>query len=704
VPSRPVSDPRYLKARRALEEAVSYQQQGLLAQAEKSYARAIAKTPDYFDALHFYGLFKYQQGKFSDALKLIAKATKINPRSANAFNSLGTVFGASGRHVDALASFDSALALDQNHISALSNRGNSLNALRRFQETIISCDRALSINPNYLEAYIPRGAALLECNRHVEGLESYQRAIRLNPNYEMGWMGGGNALFKLRRHDEAIGAYDKALALKPDLAGAWLGRGNVLFEFKRYDEALACYDKARALKPDLTGIEGLCFYAKMLVCNWSNFDTEIEHLTSSIRNDKTSCDPFTFIAVSSSPEDQLRCAKLWATPKSRASQNAVWRGERYQHDRIRVAYVSADFRQHAVSFLAAGMFEHHDKSRFEITAISIGPDDNSEIRQRLKGSFEHFIDATTLSDGEIALRINEAEIDLLIDLQGFTTGERLNIFAQRPAPVQVNYLGYPGTTGASYIDYIIADPTIIRDEDRKFYSEKIAVLPNSYQANDRKRIISNKVFNRSDAGLPSQGFVFCCFNNNYKINPLMFDCWMRLLDQVEGSVLWLLADNASATSNLRRHAVERGANPERLIFASRLPLAEHLARHRLADLFLDTSPFNAHTTASDALWAGLPVLTCVGKTFAGRVASSLLNAIGMPELITGTMENYEQMAIDLATNPEQLALVKRKLTENRLSAALFDTALFTKHIEAAYAAMHERHLAGLPPEHIAVAG
>ena len=352
------------------------------------------------------------------------------------------------------------------------------------------------------------------------------------------------------------------------------------------------------------------------------------------------------------------------------------------------------------------VYEHARKcvpqSRFEMTAISIGPDDNSEMRQRLKHSFDHFIDATILSDEEIASRIRVTEIDILIDLKGFTQDARTNVFARRPAPIQANYIGYPGTMGAEYIDYIIADQTVIPENSKQYYLEKIVYLPTSYQVNDSKRFISDKAFTRTQLGLPPTGFVFCSFNNNYKITPRIFDCWMRILKQVESSVLWLLEDNPTAASNLRKEATTRGVNPERLIFAKRLPIAEHLARHRLADLFLDTLPYSAHTTASDALWAGLPVLTCLGETFAGRVAASLLNAIGLPELIAATPEAYEQMAIDLATHPEKLAVIKRKLAENRLTTPLFDTKLFTKHIEAAYIAMYERHQAGLAPDHISI--
>ncbi len=355
----------------------------------------------------------------------------------------------------------------------------------------------------------------------------------------------------------------------------------------------------------------------------------------------------------------------------------------------------------------AGIFECHDKSRFDVTGLSCGPDDQSETRQRLTAAFESFIDIATQSDDQIASLVRELEIDIFVNLAGFTSGSRTGVFAKRPAPLQVNYLGYAGTMGAQFIDYIFADKIMIPESRHMCYSEKAVLLPNSYfptsyQINDARRSIPDRTFTRSELGLPPTGLVFCCFNNSYKIAPGFFDSWKRILNQVEGSVLWILKFNAKMASNLRTEAVTRGIAAERLIFAKRMSMPDHLARHRLADLFLDTLPCNAHTTASDALWAGLPVLTCLGETFAGRVAGSLLNAIQLPELITTTLEDYERLAIDLASHPEKLASIKSKLAERRLTAPLFDTKLFTRHIEAAYAAMHKRQQAGLPPDHIIV--
>jgi len=441
----------------------------------------------------------------------------------------------------------------------------------------------------------------------------------------------------------------------------------------------------------------------MHLCDWTDLSAEREHLISSVKEGKANASPFSLIAISKSSDDQLRCAKLWVSKECPASARPIWDGEVYQHDKIRIGYVSGDFSQHPVSYLIAGVFECHDKARFETTAISIGPDDKSELRNRLKNAFDHFLDVNSLSDDEIAYQIRQNEIDVLVDLTGFTQHARSCIFARRPAPIQINYLGFPATMGASYIDYVIADKTVLPESHQQHFSEKIVYLPHSYQANDSKRAISEKKFSREEMGLKDASFVFCCFNNSFKILPETFDCWVRILKQVEGSVLWLLEGNATAAENLKEEARRRGLNAQRLVFAPRISSPDHLARHRCADLFLDALPYNAHTTASDALWAGLPVLTQIGETFAGRVAASLLNAVGLPELVTSTAQEYEELAVDLATNRGKMAALKSKLAHNRSTMPLFDTQLFTRHLERSYEAMYERHKRGLPPAHISVA-
>ena len=594
--------------------------------------------------------------------------------------------------------------LDQQpqHFDAMHMLGVIALQTRRTERGLELIRKAIALNDKVAAAHNNLGKALSDLKFSADALASFDRAIALDPGFAEAHANRGNALVNLRRAEEALASYQQAIAVKPDYAEAYRNRGNVFSGLKRYDEAFAAYDKVLALKPNLPGAEGHRLYAKMHLCDWTDLDAESAHLIASLRAGHANTQPFILLAVPCFAGDQLRCAELWVASHFPA-RKPVWQGERYHHDRIRIAYLSADFRQHAISLLMTGMFECHDKSRFEVTALSFGVDDNSEIRERVKTAFERFVDVRAYSDEQIADLIQTLEIDIAVDLMGFTTGSRTGILARRPAPIQAHYMGFPGTMGAPYIDFIIADRMVIPDDQREFYAEKLALLPDSYFVNDSKRPIADRNFTRAELGLPPAGFVFCCFNNSHKITPCLFDCWMRILNRVEGSVLWLFQDNAKAADNLRKEARARGVAAGRLIFAGRMPSPEHLARHRAADLCLDTLPYNAHTTASDALWAGLPVLTCLGEAFAGRVAASLLGAIGLPELITTNLEDYERLAIEFATQPDRLADIKQKLTRNRLTTPLFDTRLFTRHIEAAYIAMHARHQAGLAPDHITIA-
>src|SRR6185295_8137969 len=448
-------------------------------------------------------------------------------------------------------------------------------------------------------------------------------------------------------------------------------------------------------------LRGHLMFCKLQCCDWSGFETERGDIIAALRQGKRALPPVLSAALLESPGEQLRAAQILAQDKF-APASPLWRGETYRHERIRVAYVSADFRAHATAVLTAGLFEQHDRQRFETIAISFGPEDESPLRDRVKRAFDRFVDMRGRDDVEIARFIRESEIDVAIDLKGYTSDARPAIFALKPAPVQVNYLGFPGTMGVNFMDYIVADPMVVPPADEAHYSEKIVWLPDSYQPNDRMREIATGDLSRGAAGLPERGFVFCCFNNSYKIQPPFFEMWLRLLRQIEGSVLWLLADNPAAMANLKREGEKHGVDAKRLVFAPRRDLKDHLARHRLADLFLDTLPYNAHTTASDALCAGLPVLTCLGNTFAGRVAGSILNAAGMPELVTNSLAEYEARALTLARDPAMLAAVKSKLQTNLATAPLFDIARYTRHLEAAYVTMHERRQRGLAPASFAV--
>ena len=727
---------RHAKAFRKLDQAVALERNGSLAEADSAYADVIRSNPQYFDALHLYGLLKFKKGQLSDAIRLIEKAHMLNPGSLNALNSLGVVYAHLKNYGQALDTFNKIIERDENNVQALSNKAQCLNELGRFQETVDICNKILSLDKFKFHAYLARGAALLELGNYEEALSNYQKVVEFNQRYEMGWCGIGNALCRLKRRDEALVAYDRALSIKPDLEGAWLGRGNVFSDLKRYGDALAAYDKALSIKPDLAVAhsgrakahndlkqydnalaaydralrldpdlkyaEGHRLQAKMHLCDWTNIEAEIARLLLNLRNQKPLM-PFVSLSIPSSPMEQLQCAKNFIAEQG-SIVAPLWHGQIYPHNRIRIAYLSADFREHATAYLITDLFEHHDKARFEVIAISFGPVQNSHMHQRIAGAVEHFVDISQQSDQKIADLIRQLEVDIAVDLNGFAGDARLGVLARRPAPIQVNYLGFPGTLGASYIDYIIADRHVIPESQKAFYEEKVVYLPECYQANDRKKEIASHTRTRAECDLPEEGFVFCCFNNSYKILPEVFDRWMRILSQIDGSVLWLFGENQETMANLRKAAAARNVSPERLVFAKRLPLADHLARHRLADLFLDTLPYNAHTTGSDALWAGVPVLTCRGDTFAGRVGVSLLHAVRLPELITTSLDAYEATAVGLARDPEKLGNIKRKLAEHRLRTPLFDTELFTKHMERAYSAMYDRYRAALGPDHIDIRG
>lgn len=442
--------------------------------------------------------------------------------------------------------------------------------------------------------------------------------------------------------------------------------------------------------------EGLQLHQTMLVCDWQGYESALENLRQQVYAGQPASKPFSFLTFPTTAAEQLQVTQDYAS-RVFPPRPPAWRGQVYRHDKIRVAYLSADYHEHATSYLTAGLFEGHDRSAFEIYGISYGRTDDSPVRKRLVNAFESFIDVSVMSDDQVAGFLADKQIDIAVDLKGYTQGARPGIFAHRFAPIQVNYLGYPGTMGVPFIDYVIADAIVIPPEHQSFYSEKVAWLPFSYQVNDRARMIAEHIPSRVECGLPDDAFVFCCFNNPYKITPDIFDIWMRLLRDVPGSVLWLYERNPESSHNLRREAAARSVSPDRLVFARKMPLADHLARHKNADLFLDTLPYNAHTTASDALWAGLPLLTCQGGTFAGRVAASLLTAAGLPEMITTSLDDYETRARELARDQNKLTEMEEKLQSNLLTCPLFDTALSVSHIEAAYKTMWRRYQEGVPP-------
>ena len=719
-----MTDPR-------LQIAIRHQESGNLMEAARLYSEIIRSDPKAFEALYRLGLIHFQHGRFADAERLFASAIQNNPSMVDAFFARGCAMQQLMRHDDALKLFAQALALRPDYVEVRNNRGVSLLALKRYEEALASFDRVLSARPGLAMIESNRAAALTGLGRYAEALQAGEKAIRGNPNDAEAWYNKGAALGGLDRFEEAITAFDKALALNPVHIQALAYRGISLAMLGRHEEAIASYDKGLrieprnvdllynrltslfglkryeqalkdceavlALDPEYKYVRGCLVHSRLQVCDWRNLETEKERLSAALRAGKRVLRPLQTILLSGDESEQLQCSRIWAENDCPKSKAPLWRGERYAHERIRLAYVSGDFRTHAVASLMAGVFENHDRDRFETYAISLSREQGA-MRSRMEHAFEHFIDVGGKSAKDAAALLRGIEVDIVVDLMGFTEGSETRIFAERPAPIQVNYLGFPGTMGADYIDYILVDEIVVPAKNRPCYTERLVHLPHSYLPADNARSISTHTPNRTEAGLPESGFVFCSFNNLAKIVPPMFDVWMRLLKQVEGSVLWLSAASPTAIRNLRHEASQRGVSGERLIFADFTPdPADHLARLSLADLFLDTLPYNAHAGGSDALWAGVPILTCMGAAFAGRVGASLLSALGVPELITHTLDAYETRALQLAREPEELKSIKAKLVRQRTASPLFDTVRFTRNLESAFQLMHERQRQGEAP-------
>jgi protein O-GlcNAc transferase len=677
-------------------------QLGRFEAAIASYDSAIALKPDLAEAFYNRGNVLRELEQYQAAAHSYDRAIALKAGYVDAHLNRGLALSDLKHYEAAIASYDAAIAINPAYAEAYYNRGNALRDQRRYEAAVASYDKAIALQPGYFDAHLNRGSALLESRRYIAAVAGYDRAIALRPDFANAYLNRGSALQHLQRYADAIASYDKAIAITPNHAEAYCYRGNVLRELRDFEAAVASYDKAIALECDLKDLYANRRHFLMQICDWRDLDADLARLTAGIESGEVEANPFFMLALSDSAALQKKAAESWVR-KQHPPNSALPAIPKYRsHGRIRIGYFSTDYHAHATAYLAAGLFDMHDRSQFDVTAFSFGPDSGDPMRMRLKAACHEFIEVRDKSDREVAILARDREIDIAVDLKGFTQDNRAGIFALRPAPLQVNFLGYPGTMSADYIDYLVADDTLIPEVNRRHYAEKIIYLPDSYQVNDAHRAIADRVFTREELGLPPVGFVFCCFNNNYKIMPGTFDIWMRILRRVEGSVLWLFEDNPTAARNLRLEAARRDIRAERLIFAKRMPLPEHLARHRAADLFIDTLPCNAHTTASDALWAGLPVLTCPGEAFAARVAASLLSAIRLPELIAATPEHYEELAVALATDPERLADIKRRLAERRLTAPLFDTQLYTRRLEAAYTAIVERYRADLPAEHIHV--
>ena len=651
-------------------QAVNFFETGNLNESKKICLEILEDEPKNFDILHLLGIISFKLKDYKNSADFISKAIKVNPSDAEAYN----------------------------------NQSLVLKKLNKYEEAIESLNQAIKIKPDFIQAYNSRGHLLVELDQLDAALENFNKAVEINPNYAEAYNNRGNILNKLNRFTESLKSYDKAISINSNFAEAYNNRGGVQKDIKLYEDAHESYEKAIKINSNLDFLLGSLVYTKLHLCNWKHFDENLKKIEENIKNGYKTLTPFSSLLFLNSTHLQKKTAEIYFNAKYKYKSAPQSFSERPKDKKIRIGYYSADFREHVMADLLIHLFKLHDKSKFELIGFSFKPSKNDIMYDEIKKSFEHFFDVTSKSDKEIAKLSRDNNVDIAVDLMGFTTHNKMGIFKENCAPRKINFLGYPGTLGSDCHEYIIADKTLIPKKFQKNYSEKIVYLPDSYKLDHSARKISNKVFTKNEMGLPQNSFIFCCFNNNFKITPNVFNIWMNILKNVKNSVLWLMikGDNQTVKNHLKKEALIKGIESDRLIFAARMPLSDHLARLKLADIFIDTMPYNAHTTASDALWVGLPFLTLCGETFASRVGASMLNAIELSELITYTEKEFENLAIELANNPKKLEQIKKKLDNNKVSKPLFNTKLFTKNIEKAYSTIHDEYLKKLPIENIEI--
>jgi predicted O-linked N-acetylglucosamine transferase (SPINDLY family) len=710
----------------------AYQNQGDFESALPYYRKAITCKPDYAQAYNNMAVALQALQRYDEALDAIDRAIDLKPDYASAYNNRGLVLKDMEQPIEEQAAYRQAIAIDPEFIQAHNNLGNSLRRqeqyqealscfeivlnkthtpevfcnyglvlwnLKRYQEALAAQDQAIALKPNYANAWTQKGQALGSLKREQEAIECFNRALQINPNFAEAYNGLGLAYHSQKNYQSAAEHLKRSTQLKPDVVPYWINYGHTLKELKEYQAEIECYQQALAINPHHDFLLGEYYQAKRQTCDWHNLQEINSDFKQQIRQGKKTSSPFTVLALTDDASLQHQAAEVWGNDQIKNLPDYPALNPYPEHQKIRIGYFSSDFRNHPVAFLTAELFEKHDRERFEIIAFSYCDSSENFMRQRLIEGFDAFHDVADYEASKIVDLARSLEIDIAIDLSGYTNDSRIGMFAMRVAPLQIGYLGYVGTSAMPFMDYIIADTITIPESDRQNYSEKIIYLP-CYQPNDTQRTISDVQYSRADLGLPEQGFVFCCFNNSYKITPEMFDSWIRILQAVSGSVLLMFVDNPQAELNLKTYFIRSGMDGDRLVFVKRLPIPEYLARYRTADLFLDCLPYNGGTTTSDALWAGLPVLTCAGQAYAARMAASLVSAAGLPELVTHNLVEYEAKAIQLASNPQLMAQLRSRLAAERKTSKLFDIALFTSHLEQAYLEIHKRQRQGLPPEHV----
>ena len=668
-------------------------------EALKSYELAIFFQPNYVEAYFECAQLNSQLQHYENALSYYNKILSVDNTIFEAYFNRGNLLKKLNRYDEALENYDKANELNPRFCALYYNIAIIQNEQKKFDKAIDNYKKAIEINPKYKEAYINQGNIFTELYRFDESLNAFNAAINLDPFCAVSYNNIGIIYQKIGDISKGLHNFEKAISINPEYIDARYNRGNIFFEIGRFEEALVDYEYIQKNNKEVDYLFGSIVHAKLNMCDWSDFDENISKITDSINRNFKIISCVLSLALIQSPSMQRRVAEIWSSNSYTPNDSLGTFPLNNKNNKITIGYFSADFREHPVSYLTAELFELHDRTKFEVIGFYTGPKDFSEMHHKISSSFDKFINISELSDIDAAKLSRSLGIDIAIDLTGITNNERVGIFSCRAAPIQISYIGYLGTLGASYYDYLIADKTIIPASLQKYYTEKIIYL-NSFQVNDTRRIISDKVFTRSDLNLPEFGFIFCCFNNNFKISPIMFNVWMNILKRVPESVLLVLANSKLTERNLRNEASIRGVASDRIIFSNRLSRGDYLSRYKIPDLFLDTFPYNAGTTASDALWSGLPVLTYMGQTFSSRVAASILNSIGLPELISTSFSEYEQKAVEIALSPDKHELIKNQLVNNKITSKLFDTKSFVNNIEDAYFKIYQRYRLNLDPDHI----
>ena len=643
----------------------------------------------------------YSNGQYKEAIEEIKALNKTYPNVPLLFNLVGACYKALGELEGSAKMFKTAVKIKPDYAEAHKNLGITLRDLGQFDEAVLSLKKAISINPGYVDAHYNLAIMYKDIGQLDKAVQSYKKTIEINPDFAEAHNNLGNIYRVLGQSEDALKSYKKAIEINPDFAEAYRNLGNSFRRLKLREDALNCFENARRIKPEMDFIWGDVMISRMQLCIWDDLSELTNQLIQKINNNENVIAPFPLLPLIDDPKLSKKNAELFSKkiyPKSKLmSPIPLYR----RHQKIRIGYFSGDFREHPLAYLTAGLYEAHDREHFEIHAFSLGPDTKDAMNLRIKAGVDHFHHVQSKSHKEIVELARSLEIDIAVDLAGLTAKSRTDVFAMSAAPIQLSYIGWLGTMGADYYDYLIADSVMIPEENQKYYTEKIVYLP-SFQVNDSKDLPPDIVLTRKDVGLPEEGFVFCCFNNTYKFTPTTFDSWARILGKVDKSVLIVYANNDLSKTNLTKEIVQRGVAADRLIFGDSLDRPKYLARYRVADLFLDTQPYNAGTTASDALKMGLPMLTLKGQSYQSRMGASILNAVNLPELIANTPEEYEATAIEIATNPDKLKAIKKKLARNLSEAPLYNTVLFTKNLETAYTEMYEKYHKGLEPDHIYV--